>query len=509
MSIPHLVHVLFVRQRRVFVAVFLAVVAATAAVTFSLPKQYKATATLFVGENRPISTGANAVQLDEVLSQTYAKLLDTHQVAEAVVRALPFSTTVKSLYGKLDFTVVNGTRLIEINAVDRDPRRARQLANTYADVFVRDQQHSASNASLARQEELNRRIGTLVVEIDKLRDATSPADISRLAQMRNQLSAARSSYAAAEQNIALQGSNVALSSRASAPDSPDRPRPRLYIALGVIFGLILASAAALVRDVFDKRLRSEEELVELVGAPVLASIPGRRVSSRERQVSEAFQLLRTNIQLQDPLGERPMLAVTSAQPGDGKTTVTSRLATALAATGVEVTAVDCDLRKPDLGPVLGVDGSTGVTSVLTGSRLLNEAIAYPPDSSVRVLASGPCPPDPAVLLSLRGFRDLLVTLRAESDYVLVDTPPVAAGADASTIAASADGVLLVVDLGAARRDLLAATRSQLEKSGTPVLGIVLNRVSESRAFGGYYYASDPDEQLAPDAAGGESGRVKS
>jgi capsular exopolysaccharide synthesis family protein len=147
--------------------------------------------------------------------------------------------------------------------------------------------------------------------------------------------------------------------------------------------------------------------------------------------------------------------------------------------------------------------------VLTGSRLLNEAIAYPPDSTVRVLASGPSPPDPAVLLSLRGFRDLLATLRAESDYVLVDTPPVAAGADASTIAASVDGVLLVVDLGAARRDLLAATRRQLEKSGTPVLGIVLNRVSDSRAFAGYYYASDPDEQLAPDATGGGGGRVKS
>jgi capsular exopolysaccharide synthesis family protein len=496
MSIPHLVHVLFTRQRRVFFAVFLAVVGATVGVTLTLPKQYTAKATLFVGENRPISTGANAVQLDEVLSQTYAKLLDTHQVAEAVVHALPFSTSVKSLYGKLDFNVVNGTRLIEINAVDRNPRRARQLANTYARVFVSDQQHSAAEGSRARQQELNRRIGELVVSIGKLRDDTSPAGISQLAQQRNELAAARSSYAAADQNIALQGSNVALSSLASTPDAPSRPRPRLYILLGVILALILASVAALVRDVFDKRVRSEEEVVELIGAPVLAAIPGRRSAQRERHLAEAFQVLRANVQLQDPQRDRTLLAITSAQPGDGKTTVTSRLAAAFAATGAEVTAVDCDLRKPDLASALGVDGSMGVTTVLTGARLLTEAVTYPEDSPIRVLPAGAVPPDPAVMLSLRSFRDLLATLRAESDYVLVDTPPVAAGADASTIAAAVDGVLLVVDLEGARRDVLAATRSQLAQSNTPLLGIVLNRVSDSRAPVGYYYAPAGDEGVA-------------
>src|SRR5947209_5645482 len=154
MALPNLVHILFTRQRRVFVVVFLAVIGGAIALTVTLPKQYRAVATLFVGENRPISTGANAVQLDEVLSETYAKLLNTQQTADQVVRALPFHTTTRALTGKVGFNVVNGTRLIEVSATDRKPRRAAVLANTYARVFVQNQQAAAGNASKARLDQL-------------------------------------------------------------------------------------------------------------------------------------------------------------------------------------------------------------------------------------------------------------------------------------------------------------------------------------------------------------------
>jgi capsular exopolysaccharide synthesis family protein len=485
-SLPNLVHVLFTRQRRVFLVVLLAVVGGAIALTATLPKQYRATATLFVGENRPISTGANAVQLDEVLSETYAKLLNTQQTAVQVVHALPFHTTTSALSGKVGFTVVNGTRLIEVSATDRKARRAQILANTYARVFVQRQQAAAGDASKARLDELNQRIGQLIVEINSLRSQSTPNALARIEQARNELSAARASFSSTEQNNALQGNNVTVSSRANAPTQPFKPRPKLYVFLGVILGLVIAAGAALLRDVFDKRVRDEDELTSLVRAPILAAVPVERPGADGAAV-EAFQLLRTNIQLQDPHRGHRLIMVSSAQPGDGKTTITTRLAEAFARTGADVIAADCDLRKPRLGAYFGLDGDIGVTNVLSGAQSLDDAIV-PMTDGPRVLPSGPPPPDPAVLLSLPGFQDLLDAMRQDADYVLVDTPPVTAGADASAVAAGADGVLLIVDLAVARRDVLQAAREQLDNSEARLLGIVLNRVPERRAPYGYYYS---------------------
>jgi capsular exopolysaccharide synthesis family protein len=500
MSLVQIVDILLVRQRKLFVAVFLSTFAAAALVTFSLPDEYKATSTLFVGENRPISTGANAVQLDEVLAQTYADLLDTPVVEREVEGQLPFEIEGENLEDKVDFEVRAGTRLIEIVAWDGDAERTTQIANTYADTFVEAQQQSAVKSGQGKLDELNRSIREHTIAIQRLEGSggLSPEDAARLEQLRNELQASRDSYRETQQNIALQGSNVSVASQATVPTAPAKPRPKLYLALGLVLAFVLAVVTSLLRNAFDKRVRDEDELAEILAAPVLTRVPVERATAARRQTYlESFQFLRSNLQLQGADGSLRAIAITSALPGDGKSTIVKQLSDALAVSGADVVAVDCDLRRPRLAAALGVDGRMGVTNVLVGSHEAVELLRPTEIPDLRVLPAGPSAPNPSALVATPTFPRMLARLHRDGEYVLVDTAPVASVADASAVTSAADVVIMVVDLETARRDMLVEAREQILRSSTPLMGIVINRDREAVAqYLDYGYAPESGENGA-------------
>jgi len=504
----------FSRQRSLFFVVLIAALIGSVLYTLSLPTLYSTTATLFVGENRPITTGATAVQLDEVLARTYAELLDTATVRAKAVEALPFKSTAQQVDDSVGFEVLTGTRLIEITAEDPSPTRAAEIANTYADTFVIHQRTSAADASRERLEALNAKIRALVLEIQGLQARSGGEAAADLERAETELAAARESYSATEQNTSLQDSNVSVSTQASVPASPAKPRTKLILAIAAIVSLFLALAAALLRDKFDRRVRDEEELVELLGVPVLARIPTRRRSEvRVRAFTEALELLRTNLMLSDTAGARTM-AITSALPGDGKTTVLKGLSEAFARAGETVVAVDCDLRRPMLATAFETEGGRGVSNVLASPTAVKDVLRPTSVVGVRVLPAGPLPPNPSALLGKDQVAKLVDELRDEADFVLVDTPPVAAGAETSTIASEVDATVLVVDFRTSRRDGLAAAREQLDRTGAKLVGIVVNRSAESGMGYPYYYYYAPgsdkssstsedrqvDDALAPEPA---------
>ena len=466
---------------------FLAAMLAGLLVIALLPREYEATATLFVGENRPISTGASAVQLDEVLARSYAELLGGPGVTRAVGEAVDPPVGSSELEEKVVFEVLTGTRLIEISVLDRDAERAQEIANTYAQTFVRTQRNAAAEAAADQIGELRERIEQLAGELQRIDATGRPADAARREAVASELTAARDALGVAQESVALQGSNVSVASEAEVPGTPARPRTKLYIVLAALLAAVLAAAAGLLRNTFDKRLRDEDELAEIVDAPVLARIPVRRAAAdRDGGVQEAFQFLRTNLRL-GAEARGGLIAVTSAAPGEGKTTVVAGMARTLGAGGDRVVAVDCDLRRPMLAVALGVDGRTGVTNVLVGAHEPEELLRPGGMPDLRVLPGGPIAPNPAALVSTLVFRRMLDRLRDEGDYVLVDTPPIATVADASAITSVADAVILVVDLERTRRDMLIEARAQLRRSNTELIGIVLNRVpdleEQYRAYG--------------------------
>lgn len=485
MTLTQLFDVFYRRQRRVFIIVAVVVFVAATLVTLSLQKQYQGTATLFVGENRPLSAGATAVQLDDVLARTYAELLKTPTLQRQVAKAVDRSPT--ELDGIIGVEIVPGTRLLEISALDPEPRKAQELANVYAKTFVAAQQSSLSSSSQDRLDRLGRRIGQLATERGRLTGSASRR-AGRLAQIDNELSALRQSFTATQESSALQGQNVSVSSLSVVPDVPAKPRRKLYLAMALVFALILGAAAALLRNAFDKRIRDEAELLAIFGdVPVLARIPVRRSNEDARALGEAFDFLRVNLRMQAADNPARTIAVTSSLPGDGKSTISTRLAQTFAQIGSSVVVADCDLRKPTLARYMGVSQPLGVTNVLVAGHPPRELLTDTGVPGLRVLSSGPIPPNPSVLLGLPRFGQLVDELRAEADYVVIDTPPVPAGVDTSAIAQVVDGVVLVVDLNRTNREALEATRDQLEQARARLLGVVLNRVPEYHGHYGYGY----------------------
>lgn len=479
MPLPALVQLFAVRQRRVVLAVFVAVLGTVAVVTALLPARYRAEASLVVGGERSVTVGGS-VQADEVLARTYAELLESADTKAAVRAALPFRVG-GSLGARTGVRVVPGTQLIEVTAEDGRPERAQALADAYVTTFAQRQADAAAAQRDTQRRVLEERIGLLAGEVARLKAGGSAA---ALAQAETRLSAARAAYSAAQEDVALRGADVAVASRAARPARPSAPRPLLYLTMGVLLALGLAAAAALVADRFDDRFRDEDELAAAAGAGVLARVPRR--GGDERAVREAYDVLCANLRAGDPSGERRLLLVTSAMASEGKSFTVMRLAEAFARRKISVLAIDADLRRPTLPAAPGIVAPKGVSSLLVEeARDPRELVISSASPGVALLPAGPRLPHPAALLATERLRALTAALRRAYDVVLVDSPPVPAGADTTALGAAVDGAILVADLDRARRRALLDTRAQLERAGVEVVGVVLNQVRGRDRYGYY------------------------
>lgn len=200
--------------------------------------------------------------------------------------------------------------------------------------------------------------------------------------------------------------------------------------------------------------------------------------------AEAYRTLSTNIQFSSLDQDIRTLLVTSVGPDEGKSIVLANLAITMAESGRRVIVVDCDLRRPSLHEIFGLQDQPGLTSMI-----LNESLAPPLQSTkfanVSLVAAGPLPPNPAELISSERFKRALAAIGDLGDVVLVDAPPVSAVTDATILATRVDGVLLVVDSGRTRRDPARRAADQLQRVGARVLGAALTNVKAEKGHDEY------------------------
>lgn len=206
--------------------------------------------------------------------------------------------------------------------------------------------------------------------------------------------------------------------------------------------------------------------------------------------AEAYRTLRTNLyfsSLDKPLRS---LVVTSAAPGEGKSTVLANLAVALAQGEKRAVLVDADLRRPTLHELFGVSNERGLTTMFMDKAALADPplVQAPGAEGLWLLPSGPLPPNPAELLGARRMEDVIEALLSRADIVLFDAPPVIAVTDAAVLGTKTDGVLLVVSAGQTRRDHAQRAKELLEKIKVRVIGVVLNNAQVDSSLGGYYAA---------------------
>lgn len=209
--------------------------------------------------------------------------------------------------------------------------------------------------------------------------------------------------------------------------------------------------------------------------------------------AEAFRVLRTNLQfmgLDEPLKS---VVITSASPGEGKSTSAANLAVAFAQAGQNTCLVDADLRRPTVAKLFGVDNWIGLTSALISQDGLEGTVQPSRVPGLTLLTSGPVPPNPAELLGSQRMADLLAELEAKFDVVIIDTPPVLAVTDAAILAPKTGGVVLVVRSGEVPRQQVQRAREALETVRARILGVTLSGVKAEGRDGYYYYSYEKEK----------------
>ena len=311
----------------------------------------------------------------------------------------------------------------------------------------------------------------------------------------------------------LRSSNIRIVDIARIPTQPIYPNVHRSLVLGFLLALGLAIGLAFVLETFDNTVRSLEEVSTVSTLPALGTIPLQLVDdvlqkrmltisgnvepsgilsliTYERpksEAAEAYRALRTSILLSSFGAPPKVILVTSAMPQEGKTTISANSALVLAQRGSRVLLVDADLRRPGVHRLFGLTPREGLSSVISGSGKIEEAILPCPEvPSLWILPAGPIPPQPTELLGSTVMRDLIARWRNEFDHIIIDTPPCLAVTDAVLLSPEADRVILVARSGQTTRPALRRACDLLLQVNARVMGIVLNALN-LQATGGYYY----------------------
>jgi len=320
------------------------------------------------------------------------------------------------------------------------------------------------------------------------------------------------------------GSEVNVENYSRVPRAPVGPARMRNVMIAFVLSLVAGIGLAFLLDFLDDTVKSLDDIDRYIHLPALAMIPagghtGGRLNLKgppanaapsdstalamitdvRSPIAESYRHLRTSLLLSSA-GQPPRtILVTSSQPSEGKTTTAINTAFMLAQTGAEVLIIDCDLRRPRLHTQFEVPNSKGLTTWLSGERDLDNLLqSYPKTPNLKILTSGPVPPNPAELLGSEEMRRLLGLLSERFAHIIIDSPPAISFTDASILSTMVDGVMLVVHGGRSSRAVVRRAKQQLLDVGAHIFGVVLNNVkmeSQDYYYSGYYsnyYSSDTD-----------------
>ena len=284
--------------------------------------------------------------------------------------------------------------------------------------------------------------------------------------------------------------NISIIDKAGVPYEKHKPKLRNNLAFGLLLGLMLGMGAAFLREFMDDSLKGSDEVERITGLPVLGLLPNIKNQSDDQiallahtdprsPLAEAIRSLRTSLKFSTQLGAPRVTFVTSSNPAEGKSSIALNLATAYAQIGSKVLLVDADLRNPSIHHLLKLENLEGLTNYLAGAGNATEISRPCLIKQLRVITSGPIPPDPVELLSGKRMQQLLDVSLNEFDYVIIDGPPVIGLADALVLSNLADATILTVQAGKTRKASLLATLKRLERTSGNIIGTLLTRVDRS------------------------------
>jgi succinoglycan biosynthesis transport protein ExoP len=300
----------------------------------------------------------------------------------------------------------------------------------------------------------------------------------------------------------LHSSNVTVVDPASTPSRPSKPEVPLYLTLGAGLGIFFGCCVALLVEAVDNKIQGAEE-IEALHIPLLGISPqieSNKTSSRalmldsrhaDTAFGESVRRLRSGLLISRSGTPPQVLLISSASPGEGKSTLSLNLAVSLSQYEKKVLLVEADMRRPVLRRRLGLEGTDGLSVLLSDREAPTRILPVPDNPNLHILPAGPTPPYPADLLGSPRMHTLMEEWRTEFDFIVVDSPPVLPVTDAQLLEEMADATVLLARVGFTTRAALERAYNLLllhrKDAARPAIGVLLNFVTRrSSAYYGYY-----------------------
>jgi len=445
MDLRHYVRVLRHRWLLIVASPILAALAA-GIISLLLPPVYEANVELLVRPAQPLATtDPNVANLTtDQISRTYAALMTLRPLLVQVSGQLGLTVRPEDLQKEITVTPETNTEILDVAVRDTNPALARDLANQLVAALI--------------------------------------AEVKGFQQQETQLPNSRT------------GDDLVVVSPAVLPDRPVSPNLPLNVAIAFAAGLLVAVGFALLLDYLDQSVKSDEELTERVGLVAIGHIAFVAANQGKRgelvtldtssHASEAYKALRTSLLFSAVDQALKVIVVTSAEQGEGKSRTAANLAVALATAENRTLLIDADFRRPALHRIFGRVRNMGLSNLIL--KEVDQEKAVTPVETIPnlwLLMSGPTPPNPSELLGSGRMKALMAELAATFAYVIVDTPPLNAVTDASIVASSASGTILVVEQGRTSVTAVKRAKQMLDHVGAHTIGVVMNKL---RARGGSY-----------------------
>lgn len=442
LSIEQVIHVLF---KRIAIVLLIPIITAAATGYYSwyiLKDVYQASSTVMVSSQTPATMTAGDYSLNVQLVDSYSVLCKTNRVLNQVIAELGLPLTVGQLSDKISVTASGDTEIIHILVKDEDPLMAQSITNTLTRVF---------------QDEVK-----VIMKMD----------------------------------------NVQIIDEAQLPDQPVEPNRMRNLIFGVLGGLVIGLVLAFMIEFFDRSVRTEEQLSDILKIPVLGSVPKLHDQSLESANSRTemsnsaiFGKIMVNIDFSFVRMKNLCLMVTSSIQDEGKTTVAARTAAVMAASGKKTLLIDTDMRSASLHLRFNCTNTHGLSDIISQSVDWRQYLIKTGISNLYIITAGRMPTNTMKYVGSPWFKTFLEEAKKEFDYVVLDTPPLLSTPDSQIISSLVDGVILVVKSGKTTAPILKKASGLLKRSEANLIGTVLNSVKTKGSVDGYGYGRSGNENI--------------
>ena len=479
------------------------------------------------GKNMPVLTQSEIYRdTVRINAEIKAKLQDRIRDIEKQINDAETEKTQL----KVRYTDVHPAVMTKQAQIDKLKETKQVTEKQVAETVEKDQnkleQEAISGALVGLKSQLEAAIKREAQTRDTYNNEVSVAnaqgqDLTRLTTLKREIETNRSlldTYIQRqkEQELTISSStpdNIKRGADAQTPTEPVGPQRTRNILIAFLISFAAGIGLAFLMDYLDDSIRTSDDVGRHLGLPTLALIPHQNLTDKRKlsliaakngvngahstalvaledkrsAMAEAYRHLRTSL-LFSSAGKPPQtMLVTSSQPSEGKTTTAINTAITLAQSGADVVLIDCDLRRPRLHNHFGLTNSTGLTNYLSGERNTENLLKpFPNLPKLKVITSGPIPPNPAELLSSNEMKNLLQFLKGNYKHVIIDSPPAISFTDAAILSTLVDGVVLVAMAGKSSIHLMRRFKQRLANIGARVYGVVLNGIKADSVEYGYY-----------------------